>query len=256
MRLGNSIFLSFPALILGLFLWTVPVLAEPGFVVDNDGKRWEGDIRTDSGGLITVMADNDKDKTNRFNPGRYRYAMIRKPPEVAGLEAALAAKRLGDIREKAGSLYRKYRYLGWADLICYCEGMALLQGGDPKEAEDAFARGVKALGDQGENHDRCRLGQVLAWQKQKKRDEAHQELMDLVRSPTPSVAMTALTLRAQDFEKQGDKRAAAADYLKIVLCFKDPADKKNDDRTAAKQAAIRLLQELKESKRAKTLEAL
>lgn len=254
MSCRNSSFRSLRIPVLFGFLWALPVLAEPGVVVDNDGKRWEGDVTTDSGGALTVKPDGDK-SPNRFLPGRYRYAMIRKPSEVSALETALAAKRFAEVRDKAGAIYRKYRYLGWADLACYCEGMALLQVADPKEAEEAFARGIKALGDQGENHDRCRLGLVLVWQKQGRRDEAHKELMDLVRSPAMTVAVAALTLRAKDFEKRGDKRSAIADYLKIVLFFKEAGDRKNPDCDAAKQAAIRLLQELKDN-RSKTLEAL
>jgi tetratricopeptide (TPR) repeat protein len=255
MSFEKPVFAVFRLPILGLCLWLLPVLAEPGFVVDGDGKRWEGEVTADSGGAVTVKADADK--VNRFNPGRYRYAMIRKPPEVARLEEALAAKRTAEIRDKSGTLYRKYRYLGWADLICYCEGMVFLQSADPKGAEESFDRGIRAVGDQGENRDRCRMGMVQAWQKLGKQDEAAKELTELVRSPAMPVAAAALTIRAKNFEKQGNKRAAIADYLKIVIFSKKEAAKRdNAECEAARQAAIRLLQELKEPKHSKTLEAL
>jgi hypothetical protein len=71
------------------------------------------------------------------------------------------------------------------------------------------------------------------------------------------VAVDALMLRAKEFEQQGDKRAAIADYLKIVLFFKEGTGASAmPERAAAKQAAIRLLQELKDSKHGKTVETL
>jgi tetratricopeptide (TPR) repeat protein len=260
MRPGNSIIPWLRRLGLAGVLWALPALAESGFVVDNDGKRYEGDIQADGGGTLKVTSDADKESAigpRRFAFGRYRYAMVRKPPEVSGLEAALAAKKFDEIRSQAGALYRKYHYLGWADLVSYCEGTALLQTGDSKGAEEAFERGLKAPGEQGDNYARCRLGRVLLWQKLGRREEMHKELASLVQSPAPSVAVDALMLRAKEFEQQGDKRAAIADYLKIVLFFKEGTGASAmPERAAAKQAAIRLLQELKDSKHGKTVETL
>lgn len=214
------------------------------YVIDKRGEKHEGTALkvTSTAGDLELNVDGRVRLP--FKAGTYRFAFVPKPDEVDNLEKAFEGGRHDAVVKVAGSMFDKVKFLGWGDWVAYLEGMSLIETGKPQEALQAFAKGVPF---QAFHREKLARGTVLALLEMDAADRARPLLEKMIASPKEDDAVFAFNARARLLEKEGKRREAVLEYLKVLLFFEDGAAV-GELRDQARERAVALMKEMNDGR--------
>ncbi|MFO7821618.1 MAG: hypothetical protein R6V56_06165 [Lentisphaeria bacterium] len=218
-------------------LWTFESKAEKPYVIDQSGKKMEGDaIQVDQQGNVRLKKGQ---AVRTFSRNNYQVAFMPKPRNVEKMEAMLEQQRYDVILENGGAVFDKYKYLGWAGRITYIRVEALLANGRAKQAlrlaesaERYVTRGKAQLN----------MAKTSALLKLDRFEEAEKYLVELKKSATNEIAAFAFNATGKLLAQKGRKKDAVLEYLKTVLVIK-PGTAPHEQEIAREQVA-QILEEI------------
>lgn len=214
------------------------------YVIDKRGEKHEGTELKVTSGAGDLELNVDGRVRLPFKAGSYRFAFVPKPEDVSNLEKAFEGGRQDAVAKVAGSIFDKYKFLGWGDFIAYLEGMSLIELDNPEDALQAFAKGRRY---QAFHRDKLARGTVLALLDMDQADKAKPMLAKMIASPETEDAVFAFNARARLLEKEGKRREAVLEYLKVLLFFEDGSDV-SDLRDRARERAVALMKEMNDGR--------
>ncbi len=196
------------------------------------------------GTLILKTGKGRRGATRTIGRGSYKQVHTPKPPTVAALERLDQARNYDELVAKTDAALKKYRWLGWGGLIVYLKGKALMRLGKALEKKGSAAEAkakyklAKKVFTDGKPYAKIDgraklLGRAV--------QEAKLALNERVK-PLPGISPFKFKLKGQFLEKQGKKREAALEYLKVVLLY--DVDKGGFQRKECYGLLVALLKEL------------
>jgi len=210
--------LGLAGLLLGGHLLWAQAPPQP-FITDAADQRVNGTtLEVDVDGTLRLASAG---VTRTFRPGQYRAAWIPKPQEVSQIEAAFAAKRFNEVPEMVDRVYPRLRWVGYGGLLSVLKGKSFIERAQFRDAEQAFAIGVRDEKLSATIQAELRTGVVQALIGQENFDAAERQLASLGTSDERT-APYIYKARGYLAEKRGKRKEAVLEYLKVVLLYTNP----------------------------------
>lgn len=211
------------------------------YVVTSSGEKVRGfELVVDAGGTLKLKLGPDG-PTQSFKPGRYRYGYVPRPKAVAGLEKAYSSGQFDMIRKYGPDVFEKYKLLGWGDHIAYLRGMVLVDEGKYSQAYELLKTAQRYIVHHGGE---LRKALVLVLTGLERFDEAKSLLRKMTATAEGPDAAFAFNTKARILSKEGKRKEAVLEYLKVLLLFEPgPADRERDE---ARKEAVELLKNMKD----------
>lgn len=212
---------------------------KPCYVITKSGNRVSGvSLNADANGTLTLKLDATGASTT-FKRNQYTAAFVPRPDAVKQLESAFEKGKADLVLKYGPTILEKYKYLGWADVISYYYGMAVLKQNDSEKALKIFRQGRSFPGRHGDLLD---MGSVSALLALEKYDQAAPILERMLNEADGEQAAFAFNARGDIEASRGNERDAVLEYLKTLLVFEPGVAE--EYRNEAKQRVVSLLKEM------------